>query len=52
MLPVESLVLRTGTMMHGMTRTLRLAGVSTGTICNMYGLHTPLGACPGFWIAP
>ncbi|MBN8615010.1 MAG: hypothetical protein J0L92_30720 [Deltaproteobacteria bacterium] len=50
--PVESFIFATGTFMHGQTRALRLAGTSDAAICAVYGLHTPGGGCPGFWMTP
>jgi hypothetical protein len=50
--PVESFVFTTGTFMHGQTRALRLTGAPDAAICGLYGLHTPGGGCPAFWMLP
>lgn len=50
--PLESSILTTDALMHGMTRSMRLAGLPDAAICAMYALHTPTGMCPPFWMAP
>lgn len=50
--PVEGPIFTTETFMHGMTRTLRLAGIAGPDLCALYALHTPTGVCDPLWMLP
>ena len=48
--PLDGLLFNTDAMMRGMTRSLRLAGVTDNQLCAVYALHHPAGECPGVWL--